>query len=144
MAHEPFIRITEGPIDEAEVLGYVRAPEAGGIDLFIGTTRNSANGKDVLWLEYTAYEPMALKMMVQITEEVFRRWQITKIAIVHRTGRINIGEASVVIAVSAPHRKEAFEACRYAIDTLKKEVPIWKKEFFKDGSVWVDAPVGKP
>jgi molybdopterin synthase catalytic subunit len=144
MAHDPFIKITEGPIDEAEVLGYVRAPEAGGIDLFIGTTRDNANGKDVRWLEYTAYEPMALKMMQQIAVDAAKKWQLTKIAIVHRTGRVDIGEASVVLAVSAPHRKEAFEACRYAIDTLKKEVPIWKKEFFKDGSVWVDGAIGRP
>ncbi len=133
------IAIVKKKIDVEEILQSVQVPEAGGIDIFVGTTRNHSNGKRVLSLEYEAYEPMALKMMNEIAEEAKSKWNIRKIAIVHRTGRVKIGEASVVIAVSASHRKEAFEACRFVIDRLKKTVPIWKKEFFKDGEVWVES-----
>lgn len=132
------ILITTDKINTQEIIAYVTDPAAGGIDVFIGTTRNNANGKDVLYLEYEAYPEMALKMMQGIAAEMRAKWPLTKIAMVHRTGRVDIGEASVVIAVSAPHRKEAFEACRYGIDTLKKTVPIWKKEYFADGSKWVE------
>jgi len=131
------IQIVKKKIDVEQVIESVNDPAAGGVDVFIGTTRNHSRGKRVQALEYKAYEPMALKKMQEITEEVKKRWNVTKISIVHRIDKVGIGEASVVIAVSAPHRKEAFEACRYAIDTLKKEIPIWKKEFFKDGEVWV-------
>lgn len=131
------IEIINHNIDVACVLKSVEDPSAGGIDVFIGTTRNHAHGRKVLVLEYEAYQPMALHVMNTIAEEARRRWDIRKISIVHRIGRVDIGEASIVIAVSASHRREAFEACRYAIDTLKKEVPIWKKEFFDDGEVWV-------
>ena len=92
----------------------------------------------MLHLEYEAYLPMALSMITKIADEAARQWGLQAISIVHRRARVGIGEASVVIAVSSAHRKEAFEACRFAIDTLKKEVPIWKKEFFADGAVWVD------
>ena len=91
----------------------------------------------MLHLEYEAYQPMATKMLHRIADEVRTKWNVKKISIVHRVGRLEIGEASVVIAVSAVHRAEAFESCSYAIDTLKKTVPIWKKEFFEDGEVWV-------
>ncbi len=131
------IRIVHRPIDLQEVLRSVQTPEAGAIDIFIGTTRNHSAGKQVLSLEYEAYEPMALKLMEAIAREAHARWSTHQIAIVHRVGRVEVGEASVVIAVSASHRKEAFEACRYAIDALKKDVPIWKKEVFAEGEVWV-------
>ena len=132
------IQIIENKINVEQVIVSVQDASAGGIDVFIGTTRNHANGKPVRYLEYHAYKPMALKMMHRIADEAKAKWELKKISLVHRLGKLEIGEASVVIAVSAAHRKEAFEACRYLIDTLKKVVPIWKKEFFEDGEVWVD------
>jgi molybdopterin synthase catalytic subunit len=131
------IKIVRGPIDLDEVLDWVKSPEAGAIDIFIGTTRNHSRGREVLSLEYEAYEPMALKLMEAIGAEARRRWEIDRLAIVHRVGRVEVGEGSVVIAVSAAHRSEAFEACRYVIDALKRDIPIWKKEVFSDGEVWV-------
>jgi molybdopterin synthase catalytic subunit len=131
------IKLVNGVIDVGEVLASVSDPAAGGIDIFVGTTRNQSNGKEVLSLEYQAYEPMALKMMNGIAEEMSRRWETVRVAIVHRIGAVPIGEASVVIAAAAVHRKEAFEACRFAIDALKRNVPIWKKEIFADGGIWI-------
>jgi molybdopterin synthase catalytic subunit len=130
------IKIVHAPIDFDEILRSVKSPEAGAIDIFIGTTRNHSNGKEVLSLEYEAYEPMALRLMEGIIAEAHRRWSIIRIAIVHRVGKVEIGEASVIIAVSAAHRQEAFEACRYAIDAMKRDVPIWKREVFSDGEAW--------
>ena len=137
------IEIVDDPIDVARVLGSVAHPAAGGIALFVGTTRNHSHGKEVLYLEYEAYVPMALSLMAKIAEEASARWGLHAISIVHRRTRVAIGEASVVIAVSSSHRNEAFEACRYAIDILKRTVPVWKKEFFADGAVWVDAEASK-
>lgn len=131
------ISIVNEKINVAEVLASVGDPAAGAIDIFVGTTRNHSGGKEVHSLEYQAYEPMASKIMEELAEEARRRWHVKAVSIVHRIGRVDIGEASVVIAVSTAHRKEAFEACRYLIDTLKKNVPIWKKEVFADGEVWV-------
>lgn len=133
------IAIVESIISTNDVLNSVQDPAAGGINLFIGTTRNHSSGKNVLHLEYEAYQPMALLQMEAIAAHIKHSWQIKHLSIVHRIGRVEIGEASVVIAVSSVHRKEAFEACRHAIDVLKRDVPIWKKEFFADGSVWVGA-----
>jgi molybdopterin synthase catalytic subunit len=133
------IEIVREKIDIAHVIQSVEDPAAGSVAVFIGTTRNHSDGKLVLGLEYDAYAPMALKLMNRIAGEVKSKWGVQKISIVHRVGRLEVGGASVVIAVSSAHRKEAFEACRYAIDTLKKEVPIWKKEFFEDGEMWVDS-----
>jgi len=132
------IQIVDKNIDVVELLASVSVPEAGGIDMFLGTTRNHSKGKKVIRLEYEAYSPMALRMMSEIESEIRKRWNIQKISIVHRIGAVPVMEASVAIAVSAAHRKEAFEACRYAIDELKKRVPIWKKEIFEDGEVWVE------
>jgi molybdopterin synthase catalytic subunit len=131
------IKIVRGPIDLDEVLDSVKSPEAGAIDVFIGTTRNHSDGRKVVSLEYEAYEPMAVKLMEAIGAEARRRWGLDRFAIVHRVGRVEVGDASVVIAVSAVHRREAFEACRYVIDALKRDIPIWKKEVFLDGEVWV-------
>jgi molybdopterin synthase catalytic subunit len=131
------IKIVQGPIDLDEVLDSVKSSEAGAIDVFIGTTRDHSDGRKVLSLEYEAYEPMAIKLMEAVGAEARRRWEIDRFAIVHRVGRVEVGDASVVIAVSAVHRREAFEVCRYVIDTLKRDVPIWKKEIFLDGEVWV-------
>jgi len=132
------IQIVDKNIDVVELLASVSVPEAGGIDMFLGTTRNHSKGKKVIRLEYEAYSTMALRMMSEIESEIRKRWNIQKISIVHRIGVVPVMEASVAIAVSAAHRKEAFEACRYAIDELKKRVPIWKKEIFEDGEVWVE------
>ena len=132
------IQIVDKNIDVVELLASVSVPEAGGIDMFLGTTRNHSKGKKVVRLEYEAYSPMALRMMSEIESEIRKRWNIQKISIVHRIGAVPVMAASVAIAVSAAHRKEAFEACRYAIDELKKRVPIWKKEIFEDGEVWVE------
>lgn len=107
--------------------------------MFIGTVRNSTKGKEVLRLEFEAYEAMALKEMHKIAEAVLERWPVEKILIHHRTGVLAVGEVPVVIAVAAAHRTAVFEACRFAIDTLKQTVPIWKKEVFADGESWVAA-----
>jgi molybdopterin synthase catalytic subunit len=133
------IEIIEGKIDVAALLQSVLVPEAGGIDIFLGTTRNHSQGKKVVRLEYEAYQPMALKLMRHIESEIRTRWDVHKVSIIHRVGAVPLTEASVAIAVSASHRNEAFEACRYAIDQLKKNVPIWKKEIFEDGGAWVEA-----
>lgn len=130
------LKIVHTPLDLDEILRAVKSPDAGAIDVFVGTARNHSNGKEVLSLEYEAYESMALKLMEAIVAEAHRRWTVNRIAIVHRVGKVGIGEASVIVAVSAAHRREAFEACRYAIDTLKRDVPIWKKEVFRDGEAW--------
>ena len=113
--------------------------ECGGIDVFIGTVRNATKGKTVVQLEFEAYEKMAVKEMNKIAEEIMEKFPVQKIIMHHRTGTLNIGEVPVVIAVAAAHRAAAFDACRYAIDTLKQTVPIWKKEVFEDGEVWVAA-----
>lgn len=129
------IELTSTPIRIEEVLESVRTPESGGIDLFVGTTRSQSNGRAVSTLEYEAYGPMALKIMERIAQEARDRWPLQKVSVVHRLGRVDVGEPSVVIAVSSAHRKEAFEACRFLIDRLKQDVPIWKREHFADGAV---------
>ena len=115
------------------------SPDSGGIDVFIGTVRNATKGKTVTKLEFEAYETMAMREMEKIAAQAFDKWPIQKILIHHRTGVLQIGEMPVIIAVAAAHRAAAFDACRYIIDTLKETVPIWKKEFFEDGEVWVAA-----
>jgi molybdopterin synthase catalytic subunit len=115
------------------------SPGSGGIDVFIGTVRNATKGKPVIRLEFEAYEPMAMKEMDKIAKQAFEKWPVQKILVHHRTGVLEVGEVPVVIAVAAAHRAAAFEACRYIIDTLKETVPIWKKEIFEDGEVWVAA-----
>ena len=132
------IETTEKKIDVAVLLESVLVPEAGGIDIFLGTTRNHSKGKKVVRWEYEAYIPMAVSIMRQIENEIRERWDIHKISIIHRIGVVPLEEASVGIAVSASHRNEAFEACRYAIDQVKKSAPIWKKEIFENGEAWVD------
>lgn len=113
---------------------------AGGITTFLGVVRDNANDKQVKFLEYEAYPELAERMLAQIGAEVKERWSDVRIAIAHRTGRLKIGQASVIIAVSAPHRAEAFAACRYAIERLKVIVPVWKKEFASDTDYWVEGP----
>ena len=113
------------------------SPRDGALCLFVGVVRNENAGRPVVCLEYEAYDEMALKEMEAIAAETRRRWPVTTVCLVHRLGRLEIGEASVAVAVASPHRDEAFLACRFAIDTLKKTVPIWKKEFYSDGAVWI-------
>jgi molybdopterin synthase catalytic subunit len=128
------VQVTHSRIDIQMVLDSVTVPESGGIDVFIGTTRNLTGGRSVTSLSYEAYEPMALRMMSVLEQKAEARWPLNRITIVHRLGSVPLGEASVVVAVSAAHRDEAFEACRFLIDRLKEEVPIWKNEHFSDGS----------
>lgn len=120
-------------------IDWIMSPESGGIDVFIGTVRNITKGKPVLKLDFEAYEPMAISEMEKIAQQAFEKWPVQKVLIHHRTGTLQVGEVPVIIAVSAAHRDAAFEACRYIIDTLKQTVPIWKKEAFEDGEVWVAA-----
>ena len=133
------IKISSEVLDITTCIEWVMLPESGGIDVFIGTVRNATKGKPVLRLEFEAYEKMAITEMEKIAEKAFDKWPVQKLLIHHRTGTLGIGEVPVVIAVSAAHRDAAFEACRYVIDTLKQTVPIWKKEVFEDGEVWVAA-----
>ena len=136
------IEIVTSPIDPKQVVEAVSSPAAGAVVTFDGTIRNHARGKPVTHLFYEAYAPMALKELKKIQREAMRRWPLQKMALVHRLGRMEIGESSVFIAVSAAHRADAFEACRFAIDTLKTNVPIWKKEFYEDGEVWIEGSGG--
>jgi molybdopterin synthase catalytic subunit len=126
-------------LDIQACINWIMSPESGGIDVFIGTVRNATKGKPVLKLDFEAYEPMAISEMQKIANQAFDKWPVQKILIHHRTGELQVGEVPVVIAVSAAHREAAFDACRYIIDTLKQTVPIWKKEAFEDGDVWVAA-----
>lgn len=132
------IRIVEEKIDREEVVQSVSTSESGAIATFDGTVRNHARDKAVTHLHYEAHPEMALKEMEKIRDEAMQRWPLHGMSIVHRLGRMEIGESSVFIAVSSAHRKDAFEACRFAIDTLKTTVPIWKKEHYEDGEVWIE------
>ena len=128
------VSITLNPIQPLSVLSELSSPQSGGIDMFLGTTRNHSKGREVVLLEYEAYEPMAIKVMEEIEQKARAKWPLEKVIMIHRIGRVPVEEASVAIGVSAAHRAEAFEACRYLIDTLKSEAPIWKREHFADGS----------
>ena len=132
------ILLVHESIDPAALVGHVRTDADGAIVTFDGCVRNQSHGRPTLYLDYEAYEPMALAKMGEIATEVHAKFPIDRVAIAHRLGRLEIGETSVFIAVSAPHRAAAFEGCRYAIDTLKRSVPIWKKEYFEDGAVWAE------
>lgn len=132
------VEITRSPIPNAEIARLVRADGDGAVAAFDGCVRNHSHGRATLYLEYEAYDSMALAKMQEIAAHLHTAYAINRVAMVHRLGRLEIGETSVFIAVSAAHRAAAFDACRYAIDTLKKTVPIWKKEFFADGAVWAD------
>lgn len=130
--------ISAQALDEQEVAGRVAGRDAGGVVTFVGAVRDHARGREIEYLEYEAYPEMAEREMTKISEECARRWPGTRVAIAHRTGHLEIGEAAVVIVAAAPHRAEAFDACRFAIDTLKQTVPIWKKEVATNGQYWVD------
>jgi molybdopterin synthase catalytic subunit len=130
--------LTRDPIIATTYVQHVRGASDGAIVTFDGFVRNESHGRATLHLEYEAYETMAIAKLGEIGEQIHEKFQIDRVAIVHRLGRLEIGETSVFIAVSAPHRGPAFEACRFAIDTLKRTVPIWKKEYFADGAIWAD------
>ena len=130
-------RLTDRPIDPAAVIREVSDPRAGGIATFIGTTRVESRGRAVHYLDYEAYGGMAEEVMAEIADDLKKKHDLCEIAITHRVGRVDIGELSVVIAVSAPHRAAALAACKEAIDTLKQTVPLWKKEFYEGGEEWI-------
>lgn len=133
------IRLVREAIDVASLRAALLRPEDGALVVFEGTARNRARGRRVCALEYQAYEPMALKKLEEICDQARRAFDIRTIAIVHRLGRLLPGQCGVAIIVCAAHRAPAFEACRFAIDRLKKTVPIWKKEYYDDGACWVEA-----
>ncbi|KAA9034341.1 molybdenum cofactor biosynthesis protein MoaE [Ginsengibacter hankyongi] len=133
------IKILPEPLNIPACINWVMSPECGGINVFIGTVRNVTKQKKVIRLEFEAYESMAISEMNKIAVSSFTKWPVQKILIHHRTGVLEVGEVPVVIVVAAAHRDIAFTACRYIIDTLKQIVPIWKKEVFEDGEVWVAA-----
>ena len=133
----PF-RVTSDPLDPNELLAAVRKDESGAVVLFHGVARNNSEGRSVIALEYDAYPSLAEKKLREVASEVRRRWPVTAIAVLHRTGRLAIGETSLLVAVSSAHRQEAFEACHYAVDRIKQIVPVWKKEIWEDGTgEWV-------
>jgi len=132
------VSIVTRPINVSSILNEVSTPESGGIDIFVGTVRNHSKGKRVLRLEYSAYVPMAEKLMAEIEGDIHHRWPVHHVALIHRIGTLEVGDIAVVTAVSSAHRHVACEACRYAIERVKSVVPIWKKEFGEDGEVWVE------
>lgn len=133
------ILLSEEPLQTEKAIEFVEADNCGAINVFIGTVRNLTKTKPVVQLEFEAYQPMAIKEMRKIANLAKTKWTFQSIAIHHRVGLLKIGDIPVVIAVSSAHRKVAFEVCQFTIDTLKETVPIWKKEFFEDGAVWVAA-----
>jgi molybdopterin synthase catalytic subunit len=134
----PLVVITRDPINAQKISREMLRGEDGAICVFEGVVRNNSKGKRTLYLVYEAYETMALKKLEELGQFVRNAWDIDRIALIHRLGRMEIGETSVAIIVTSPHRRAAFDACHYAIDKLKKVVPIWKKEFFEDGEVWIE------
>ncbi|GAB2537478.1 molybdenum cofactor biosynthesis protein MoaE [Rufibacter soli] len=129
----------EETVDLAEAYHYLQDPEAGGLDLFVGTVRNQTQGKEVVKLVFEAYKPMALKEMQKIADAAQQQWPITRLVMLHALGEKAVGEPVVIMGVASAHREAAFAACRFLIDELKKTVPIWKKEYYQDNSVWVNA-----
>ena len=137
-------RVTDKPIHLQELVDCVTDPEAGAVATFIGTTRNNNEGRKVIALDYEAYPEMAEKELARLGEEAGKKWQICRMAIVHRVGPVQITEPSVMIAVSAAHREAAFAACRFAIEEIKRTVPIWKKEVYEGGEIWIGSQSGQP
>ena len=134
-----WVRLTPEALDLASIHAFLATPEAGAIDVFLGTTRRMTHGRETVELAYEAYEPMAVREMEALVGLASERWPIMKACLHHRLGVVPLAEASVIIGVATPHRADAFEACRYLIDTLKVSVPIWKKEHFADGTQeWVE------
>jgi MoaE-MoaD fusion protein len=143
MSDPPF-RVTSDPLDVSAVSAIVSSADCGAVATFVGLVRNENGGRRVLWLEYEAYEPLAVKAFARIDEEAGERWPSIGLAIHHRIGRLEIGDASVVIAAASPHRAEAFAACRYAIERIKQIAPIWKHEHFEGGETWIEGATADP
>ena len=133
------IKIASEKLNLQECYDFVTHPSCGGIAVFVGTVRNATKNKNVTQLDFSTYKPMAIKEMQKIADLALDKFPIKKIAIHHAEGLLQIEDIPVIISVSSPHRKAAFDACQFAIDTLKETVPIWKKEYFEDGEVWVNA-----
>ena len=133
--------ITAEPLDPGPLVEAVRRDESGAVALFYGVVRNENLGRNVLWLEYDTYPEMAIKKMREVADEVRAKFPVTGVGVLHRIGRLEIGETSLLVAVSSGHRKEAFEACHYAVDRIKQIVPVWKKEVFEGGEEWVEGHV---
>lgn len=140
-ANKYFVTITESPLDPAEIGLAVRKDNHGALVTFIGVTRDHTGDRKVLFLEYEAYQSMAQTKLEEIANEMCQNWAV-KVSIAHRLGRVNIGEASLVVAVGSSHRKEAFDATEYSVDRIKQIVPIWKKEHFEGGEVWIEDSAG--
>ena len=136
--------VTPEPLDAAALVRLVEGPEHGAVVTFHGVVRDHNQGRRVTHLVYEAYEPLAVKTLGRIVDEALERWPGVKLAIHHRTGRVEIGEASVAIAAASPHRSEAFAACRYAIERIKQVAPVWKHEHFEGGDVWIEGATADP
>ncbi len=136
--------IGANPLDTAQITGLVAADDCGAVATFVGLVRDHNAGRRVLWLDYEAYTPLARATFERIGVEAASRWPSVRLAIHHRTGRIEIGEASVVIAAASPHRADAFAACRYAIERVKQIAPVWKHEHFEGGDVWIEGATANP
>ncbi len=137
-------KVVATPLDVREVIAAVEEPGAGAIVSFTGSVRDNSLGKEVVALDYEAYPAAAEKMMARVADEIAERWGLRRVAIIHRVGRLTVGEASVVIAVSSPHRAEAFAACEYVLKRLKEIVPVWKKEAYTDGATWIGSEADYP
>jgi molybdopterin converting factor subunit 1 len=135
------VELVREPIRVAEIVAKLKAPEDGAVSVFEGIVRNHSAGRKTLFLDYEAYESMALAKLREIGHVMRARFAVNRLALVHRLGRLEIGETSVLIGVSSAHRAAAFDACRFGIDTLKRTVPIWKKEYFEDGAIWADGEI---
>jgi molybdopterin synthase catalytic subunit len=133
--------ITREPLDPAPLVEAVRTDDSGAVVLFYGVVRNENMGRSVDYLEYDAYDAMALKKMREVADEVCAKFPVNGIGILHRVGRLEIGETSLLVAVSTGHRREGFEACLYAVDRIKQTVPVWKKEVWSDGSEWIEGHI---
>jgi molybdopterin synthase catalytic subunit len=138
---EDIYALVRTPIETTGIVARLKAPQDGAVVMFEGIVRNHSAGRMTLYLEYEAYEAMALSQMRQIGAKMREKFSIRRFAMVHRLGRLEIGETAVLIVVCSAHRAAAFDACRYGIDTLKRNVPIWKKEFFRDGALWADGEI---
>ncbi|HET9299628.1 MAG TPA: molybdenum cofactor biosynthesis protein MoaE [Candidatus Polarisedimenticolaceae bacterium] len=132
------VRVQADPLDLSALLAFVQAPSLGGVAVFLGTVRDHHAGRAVVRLEYEAYPEMAEAEMRKIAEEAKARFGVARVAVAHRTGRLEIGETSVAVVVGSAHRREALEACRFVIDTLKRTAPIWKRELYEDGAAWIE------
>jgi len=138
------IEITPGPLAPEPFLQHVRRDASGAVAIFLGVVRDNSHGRRVLSLEYDAYPEMAERKLREVAAEAVARWPINEVAIAHRTGRLEIGETSLLVAVSSPHRQEAFAACQHIVNRIKEIVPIWKKEVWEGGEAWVEGdPVGE-